>query len=133
MSNLAELPKIAEERKALEEDRVKFNLKMNEQTDKVKNFMLSKLGAELKELNDDRKVQAETLDKFQKFVVKALSEEIVEFHKDKEAVVETRVKLVQEGKKQLTQLKEKFVERSSKLVKDVVKNPNSELINLKKI
>ena len=85
----AELSKIVEERKALEEDRVKFNLKMNEQTDKVKNFMLSKLGAELKELNDDRKVQAETLDKLQKFVVKALSEEIVEFHKDKEAVVET--------------------------------------------
>ena len=45
---------------------------MNEQTDKVKNFMLSKLGAELKELNDDPKVQAETLDKLQKFVVKAL-------------------------------------------------------------
>ena len=128
----AELSKIVEERKALEEDRVKFNLKMNEQTDKVKNFMLSKLGAELKELNDDRKVQAETLDKLQKFVVKALSEEIVEFHKDKEAVVETRVKLVQEGKKQLTQLKEKFVERSSKLVKDaVVKNLNSELTQLK--
>ena len=128
----AELSKIVEERKALEEDRVKFNLKMNEQTDKVKNFMLSKLGAELKELNDDRKVQAETLDKLQKFVVKALSEEIAEFHKDKEAVVETRVKLVQEGKKQLTQLKEKFVERSSKLVKDaVVKNLNSELTQLK--
>ena len=39
----AELSKIVEERKALEEDRVKFNLKMNEQTDKVKNFMLSNL------------------------------------------------------------------------------------------
>lgn len=128
----AELSKIAEERKALEEDRVKFNLKMNEQTDKVKNFMLSKLGAELKELNDDRKVQAETLDKLQKFVVKALSEEIAEFHKDKEAVVETRVKLVAEGKEQLTKLKEKFVERSSKLVKDaVVKNLNNELTQLK--
>jgi hypothetical protein len=127
-----ELEKIAEERKALEEDRVKFNVKMNEQTDKVKNFMISKLSAELSELNEDRKVQAETLDKLQKFVVKALAEEIAEFHKDKEAVVETRVKLVAEGKKQLTNLKEKFVERSSKLVKDsVVKNLNNELTQLK--
>ena len=47
---------------------------MNEQTDKVKNFMLSKLGVELKELNDDPKSQAETLDKLQKFVVKAPEE-----------------------------------------------------------
>ena len=127
-----ELSKIAEERKALEEDRVKFNIKMNEQTDKVKNFMISKLGSELKELNDDRKVQAETLDKLQKFVVKALSEEIAEFHKDKQAVVETRVKLVKEGKEQLTKLKDRFVERSSKLVKEsVVKNLNNELTQLK--
>ena len=126
-----ELSKIAEERKALE-DRVKFNIKMNEQTDKVKNFMISKLGSELKELNDDRKVQAETLDKLQKFVVKALSEEIAEFHKDKQAVVETRVKLVKEGKEQLTKLKDRFVERSSKLVKEsVVKNLNNELTQLK--
>ena len=127
-----ELSKIAEERKALEEDRVKFNIKMNEQTDKVKNFMISKLGSALKELNDDRKVQAETLDKLQKFVVKALSEEIAEFHKDKQAVVETRVKLVKEGKEQLTKLKDRFVERSSKLVKEsVVKNLNNELTQLK--
>ena len=127
-----ELSKIAEERKALEEDRVKFNIKMNEQTDKVKNFMISKLGSELKELNDDRKVQAETLDKLQKFVVKALSEEIAEFHKDKQAVVETRVKLVKEGKEQLTKLKDRFAERSSKLVKEsVVKNLNNELTQLK--
>jgi hypothetical protein len=105
---------------------------MNENTDKVKNFMLSKLGAELSELNEDRKVQAETLDKLQKFVVKALAEEIAEFHKDKEAVVETRVKLVAEGKKQLSKLKETFIERSSKLVKDsVVKNLNNELTQLK--
>ena len=105
---------------------------MNEQTDKVKNFMISKLGSELKELNDDRKVQAETLDKLQKFVVKALSEEIAEFHKDKQAVVETRVKLVKEGKEQLTKLKDRFVERSSKLVKEsVVKNLNNELTQLK--
>ena len=110
-----ELEKIAEERKALEEDRVKFNVKMNENTDKVKNFMLSKLGAELSELNEDRKVQAETLDKLQKFVVKALAEEIAEFHKDKEAVVETRVKLVAEGKKQLDESK-KDAETKSTLV-----------------
>jgi len=127
-----ELENIVSERKALEEDRVRYNVRMSEQTDKVKSFMIGKLVAELSELNDDRKVQAETLDKLQKFVVKALAEEIAEFHKDKEAVVETRVKLVAEGKKQLSKLKETFIERSSKLVKDsVVKNLNTELTQLK--
>jgi len=127
-----ELENIVSERKALEEDRVRYNVRMSEQTDKVKSFMIGKLGAELSELNEDRKVQAETLDKLQKFVVKALAEEIAEFHKDKEAVVETRVKLVAEGKKQLSKLKETFIERSSKLVKDsVVKNLNTELTQLK--
>ena len=77
----AELSKIVEERKALEEDRGSPNPKMNEQTHKVKNFMLSKLGVELKELNDDPN-QAETLDKLQKFVVKAPEE--IQNSKDKE-------------------------------------------------
>ena len=178
-----ELSNIADERKKLEEDRVKFNvkmteqsekvkdfmlnklgdemkklkedrdakrkvfesdhqsrkrdreqarIKMNEQTNKVKNFMLSKLGNELSEFNSDRKVQAENMIKVKAFVVNALSEEIAEFHKDKKAVIEARVKLVAEGKQQIETLKKNFIERSSRLVKETVReNLNNELNHLK--
>lgn len=128
----AELEQVVAERKALEEDRVKFNASMNEQSEKFQNFMSEKLAEELAELNEDRKAQAEVLDKLQQFVVNALAEEIAEFHKDKQSVVEAKVKLVAEGKQQIENLKAKFVDRASKLVQETVtKNLNSELTQLK--
>ena len=127
-----EIEQIAEERKALEEDRVKLNATMSDKTKAFESFMAEKLQAELSELNEDRKAQAETLDKLQKFVVNALAEEISEFHKDKKDVVEAKVKLVAEGKKQIEMLKSKFIDRASKLVKEsVTKNLDNELTQLK--
>lgn len=127
-----EIEQVAAERKALEEDRVKFNATMSEKTKAFEGFMAEKLEAELAELNEDRKAQAETLDKLQKFVVNALAEEISEFHKDKKDVVEAKVKLVAEGKKQIEMLKSKFIDRASKLVKEsVTKNLDNELTQLK--
>jgi DNA repair exonuclease SbcCD ATPase subunit len=128
----AEIEQVIAERKSLEEDRVKFNSSMNEQSEKFQNFMSEKLAEELAELNEDRKAQAETLDKLQQFVVNALAEEIAEFHKDKQSVVEAKVKLVAEGKQQIENLKAKFIDRASKLVQETVtKNLNSELTQLK--
>ena len=127
-----EIEQVAAEKKALAEDRVKFNAKMSEKSKTFESYMAEKLESELAELHEDRKVQAQTLDKLQKFVVNALAEEISEFHKDKQEVVETKVKLVAEGKKQIEALKEKFVSRASNLVKETVtKNLNSELTQLK--
>jgi hypothetical protein len=127
-----EIEQVAAERKALEEDRVKFNATMSDKTKAFESFMAEQLEAELAELNEDRKAQAETLDKLQKFVVNALAEEISEFHKDKKEVVEAKVKLVAEGKKQIEMLKSKFIDRASKLVKEsVTKNLDNELTQLK--
>lgn len=128
----AELEQVVAERTALEEDRVKFNTEMTHKAQVFETFMTERLSEELKELNEDRKAQSETLEKLQKFVVKALAEEIAEFHKDKQSVVETKVKLVAEGKKQLETLKSKFVERASEAVKKTVtENLTSELTQLK--
>lgn len=111
-----EIKEFHEEKKAINEDRVKAKLKLKESATKFNNFMVTKLAEEIKELRTDRKVQLENQDKLQKFIVHALAKEIKEFAQDRQAVVEQRVKLVAEGRKQLTALKAKFIAESSKRV-----------------
>jgi hypothetical protein len=111
-----EINEFHEEKKAINEDRVKAKLKLKESATKFNNFMVTKLAEEIKELRTDRKVQLENQDKLQKFIVHALAKEIKEFAQDRQAVVEQRVKLVAEGRKQLTALKSKFIAESSKRV-----------------
>ena len=111
-----EIKEFHEEKTAINEDRVKAKLKLKESATKFNNFMVTKLAEEIKELRTDRKVQLENQDKLQKFIVHALAKEIKEFAQDRQAVVEQRVKLVAEGRKQLTALKSKFIAESSKRV-----------------
>jgi hypothetical protein len=111
-----EINEFHEEKKAINEDRVKAKLKLKESATKFNDFMVTKLAEEIKELRTDRKVQLENQDKLQKFIVHALAKEIKEFAQDRQAVVEQRVKLVAEGRKQLTALKSKFIAESSKRV-----------------
>ena len=111
-----EIKEFHEEKKAINEDRVKAKLKLKESATKFNDFMVTKLAEEIKELRTDRKVQLENQDKLQKFIVHALAKEIKEFAQDRQAVVEQRVKLVAEGRKQLTALKSKFIAESSKRV-----------------
>lgn len=128
----SELKEFAEEKQALAEDRVKFKKQMVETAGKFKDFMVTKLTDEIKELREDRKVQGEAIAKLEKFVIHALAEEIKEFEEDKRAVVETKVKLVAEAKTKLAELKEAFVKRSAKLVKEAVtENLGTELSQLK--
>ena len=128
----AELKEFADEKQALAEDRVKFKQQMVENAGKFNDFMVSKLAEEIKELRSDRKTQTEAIAKLEKFVISALAEEIKEFEQDKRAVVETKVKLVAEAKTKLAELKEAFVKRSAKLVKETVtENLGSELTQLK--
>jgi len=82
--------------------------------------MVKKLAEEIQELRKDRTSQSATMEKLEKFVIESLASEITEFHKDKKDVVETKVKLVAEAKDQLDALKKKFIEKSSKLVKEAV-------------
>lgn len=108
------------ERKAINEDRVKAQLKMKETAQNFNNFLVSKLAEEIKELRTDRKLQLENQQKLEKFITHALAREIKEFSQDQKAVVEAKVKLVAEGRKQLEALKAKFVAESSKRVSGAI-------------
>lgn len=115
-----EIVEFNEERKALNEDRVKAQQKLRENAAKFNDFMVTKLAEEIKELRSDRKSMKESQQKLEQFVVHALAREIKEFSQDKQAVVEAKVKLVAEGKKQLEALKARFVAESAKRMNQVV-------------
>lgn len=110
----AEVAEFQSERQAMNEDRVKAQQKLRENSAKFSDFMVTKLAEEIRELRADRKVQLESREKLEQFVVNALAREIKEFETDKRAVVEAKVKLVAEGKAQLEKLKAKFISESAK-------------------
>lgn len=127
-----EIQHVKEEKKALAEDRVRFNSKLKENATKFNDFMVSKLAEEIGELREDRNAQDKAMSKMESFVTRALAEEIAEFQKDKQAVVETRVRLVSEARDKLENLKKKFVqESSSKMSQSVAKHLKAELGQLK--
>jgi uncharacterized Fe-S cluster-containing radical SAM superfamily protein len=127
----AEIAEFNEEKKALAEDRVKFNKKMNEHSVKFNNFMTAKLAEEIKELRKDRKIQTEGLNAVEAFVAKQLAKEVREFAQDKKDVLETKVKLVAEARTQLKDLKARFVKESAAKVQNHVKTKlSSELTAL---
>lgn len=111
-----EIAEFNDERKQMNEDRVKAQQKLRETAQKFNNFLVTKLAEELTELRADRKLQQESREKLEGFVVQALAREIREFEVDKRAVVEAKVKLVAEAKEQLASLKAKFVAESAKKV-----------------
>jgi hypothetical protein len=128
----SEIEEFHEEKKALNEDRVKAKMKLRENAAKFNNFMVTKLAEEIKELRADRKIALENQKKLEQFVVHALAREIKEFSQDKKAVVEAKVKLVAEGRKQLQKLKNKFVSESSKRInKAVTSHLKGEISQLK--
>lgn len=127
-----EIEEFNQERQAMNEDRVKAQLKLRESAKKFNDFMVTKLAEEIKELRSDRKSMTESQQKLEKFIVHALAREIKEFSQDKKAVVEARVKLVAEGRKQLEALKQQFVAESAKRMNvAVTKHLKGELSQLK--
>lgn len=116
----SEIEEFHADRQAINEDRVKAQLKLKESAQKFNNFLVTKLAEEIKELRADRKLQLENQQKLEKFVVHALAREIKEFSQDQKAVVEAKVKLVAEGRKQLESLKAKFIAESSKKVSGAI-------------
>jgi len=111
-----EIAEFHNDRQAMNEDRVKAQLKLRENASKFNDFMVTKLAEEIKELRGDRQIQKESQQKLEQFIVHALAREIKEFAQDKQAVVEAKVKLVAEGRKQLVALKQKFVAESAKRI-----------------
>jgi hypothetical protein len=127
-----EIQEFHEERKSINEDRIKARIKLSENAQKFNDFMVTKLAEEIKELRKDRQLQTESQQKIEQFIVHALAREIKEFSQDKQAVVEAKVKLVAEGRKQLESLKEKFIrESASRMNKVVTSHLKGELSQLK--
>jgi hypothetical protein len=115
-----EIEEFQTERQAMNEDRVKAQVKLRESATKFNDFMVTKLAEEIKELRSDRKVQLESQQKLEQFIVHALAREIKEFAQDKQAVVEAKVKLVAEGREQLEALKKRFVSESASRINSAV-------------
>jgi hypothetical protein len=127
-----EIQEFQQERQAMNEDRVRAQIKMKESAQKFNDFMVTKLAEEIRELRRDRQVQSESREKLEQFVVTALAREIREFDQDKRAVVEAKVKLVAEAKQQLEALKSKFVaESAKKLSRSVSRHLKGEIGQLK--
>lgn len=127
-----EIREFSEERKAMNEERVKMQVKLRENASKFNDFMVTKLAEEIRELRTDRQVQMENQKKLEQFIVHALSREIKEFAQDRQAVVEAKVKLVAEGRKQLEVLRAKFINESAARVnKMVTSHLKGELSQLK--
>jgi hypothetical protein len=125
------LESVQAEKKALAEDRVKFQVKMNESATKFNDFLVRKLAEEIGELRRDRKVHTESLAKLEGFVVQALAREITEFAQDKNDLVETKVRLVSEARHKLESLKAQFVkEGAAKMSQAVSRHLKAELTQL---
>lgn len=115
-----ELTEFQRDKQSLAEDRVAAKAALLENSAKFDKFLVAKLTEEINELRNDRKSHMVATQKLQKFVESQLTEEIAEFQSDKKALVATKVKLVAEAKQKLADVQQKFVARSSQLVKEMV-------------
>lgn len=115
-----ELSQIAEERKAIAEDRAKFVSKMKESSETFDSFLLKTLSEEIAELRSERAQQQDVIGKLEQFVTAQLAEEIGEFQKDRQDVVETKVRLVKEARSKFDELKTNFVKRTGAAVNEAV-------------
>lgn len=116
----AEMAELVEDKKALAEARVAYQHKMKEDSKKLESFVLTQLGRELVEFQNDRQKVAENFQKLEQFVVHALAKEINEFAIDKKDLAETKVKLVREAKSKFEEIKQRFIERSAAVVQEAV-------------
>lgn len=118
----AELAEFAEDKRALAEAKVAYQRKMSEDSKVLESFVLRQLGKELAEFRGDRIKVSENFQKLEQFVVNALAKEIGEFAQDKRDLAEAKVKLVREAKTKFEEVKQRFIQRSAKLVGETVKS-----------
>lgn len=115
-----EMAELAEDKKSLAEQRVKYRKAVKEHAKILDQFVTKMVAKEVKELRADRQRVAEALNKMDTFVSTQLAEELTEFHQDKKALAEQRVKMIAEGKRQLAEAKAEFISRAAKKVERVV-------------
>lgn len=124
--------RLAEERKALSNDRVKFNSKMLKKASEFDEMLESRLRVELKELYEDRKAKSEAIAKLDKFVTESVRAELLDFAEDKAELSRARVNLITENKAKMQKLRENFLKKSADLVERTVEvTLRSELTQLK--
>jgi hypothetical protein len=126
-----EVAKIKAERNEAAKLKISAVKEMRTAAKKFNAFTTRALAEELAEFAQERKNSKSHLEKLERFVMSALAEEINEFSEDKNALRETRVKLIAEAKTQLEALKNKFIQRSSEAVSEIVsKTLNHEISQL---
>lgn len=113
-----EIEKIAAERAAIAQDRVKFTESMMAKAANFEDFLNGALAKEVAELHADRAAIKIATAKLDEFVTEGLRKEIVEFADDKADLARAKVQLIVEGKKKLKDLSESFIKRASTLVKE---------------
>ena len=127
-----EVAQFVEDRNQLAEAKAKIVSKAKKDAEKMKEFVVRQLAAEVTDLHEDQKQMAEKFIKLEGFIVEALAQEIAEFHTDKQEIAETKVRLVREGRQAFTQVKQQFIQRAAKLVESTVeKTLNKEIGQLK--
>jgi hypothetical protein len=128
----SEISEFAEDRKQLAEAKAKYAVKMRENANLMKNFVMESLKKEVSELHEDQKAMADKFAQLEEFVVESLAKEIAEFYEDKKDLAETKVKLVKEAKSKFAEVKKDFLAKSANLVSETVgKTLNKEIGQLK--
>ena len=128
----SEIAEFAEDRQQLAEAKAKYAVKMRENANLMKNFVMESLKAEVTELHEDQKAMAVKFSQLEEFVVESLAKEIAEFYEDKKDLAETKVKLVKEAKQKFAEVKKDFIATSAKKVSETVsKSLRGEITQLK--
>jgi len=128
----AEMAELYEDKKALAEAKAQYKQRVAEDARKLEGFVIKQLGKELVEFQNDRKKVSENFSKLEQFVIHALGKEINEFAIDKRDLAETKVKLVREAKTKFEDIKQRFIQRSAKVVETAItRKLTSEIKQLK--
>jgi Mn-dependent DtxR family transcriptional regulator len=122
----AEIAELAEDKKALAEEQVKYRRAVREHAKLLDKFVTQMVAKEVKELRADRVRVSEHLGKLDNFVAEQLAEELKEFHEDKKALVEQKVKMVREGKRQLAEAKKDFISKAAGKIESTINRVISE-------
>jgi Mn-dependent DtxR family transcriptional regulator len=122
----AEIAELAEDKKALAEEKVKYRRAVREHAKLLDKFVTQMVAKEVKELRADRVRVSEHLGKLDNFVAEQLAEELKEFHEDKKALVEQKVKMVREGKRQLAEAKKDFISKAAGKIESTINRVISE-------
>ena len=129
---VAEMGELHQDLTALSEAKAAYAKKMKGDSKKLESFVMTRLGKELVEFQNDRNKVVDNFGKLEEFVVHALAREIKEFAQDKQDLVNTKVKLVREARSKFNDIKSNFIKRSAKVVEAAVtKKLTSEMRQLK--